>query len=104
MTETLALDTEFFNSNEKNQFNVAGVICTSTTETLKFDLVNHKHKFIEIIEGYKNKKIIISSFSKQYLHIFKQQLRLLRMPDAYKKKGIRYYKEIFKLKQGKKTR
>ena len=60
MTETLALDTEFFNSNEKNQFNVAGVICTSTTETLKFDLVNQKHKFIEIIEGYKNKKIILA--------------------------------------------
>lgn len=76
---------------------------------LKFKLGFSKPVFLKIPKGisvsiYKLRKITISSLSLQYLRIFRQKLRLLRVPDSYKKKGIRYYKEIFKLKEGKKTR
>ena len=53
---------------------------------------------------YKQRKITISGLNAQYLGIFKQKLRSLKFPDAYKKKGIRIWGELFKLKAGKKTR
>ena len=76
---------------------------------LKFKLGFSKPVFLTIPKGisvsiYKLRKITISSLSLQYLRLFRQNLRMLRIPDSYKKKGVRFYKEIFKLKEGKKTR
>jgi len=76
---------------------------------LKFKLGYSTAVFLKIPTGikvsiYKQRKISISGLYLQYVRNFKQQLQLLKMPDAYKKKGIRIWGELFKLKAGKKTR
>lgn len=78
-------------------------------KNLKFKLGFSKPIFIKIPTGvivsiYRLRKIAILGLSLQKLHIFKQKLRLLKEPDSYKKKGVRFYKEILSFKQGKKTR
>lgn len=76
---------------------------------LKFKLGHSKASIITIPPGinvsiFKLRKITLTSVSSQYLRIFKHQLRKLREPDPYKKKGVRFYKEVIKLKEGKKSR
>lgn len=76
---------------------------------LKFKIGYSKPSYIKIPKGiyvsiYKLKKITISSISLIYLRNFKYLLRCLKIPDPYKKKGIRFYKEIIKLKEGKKSK
>lgn len=76
---------------------------------LKFKLGYSVPIFIKIPNGiqisiYKFRKIKLTSISLHYLRVFKQILRNLRFPDIYKKKGVRFYKEIIKLKEGKKNR
>jgi large subunit ribosomal protein L6 len=47
--------------------------------------------------------IIISGIDKEAVGGFAAQLRSLKKPEPYKGKGIRYEKEIIKIKQGKKS-
>ena len=76
---------------------------------LKFKIGYSNPNYIKIPNGikvsiYKFKKITISSISLIYLRNFKYCLRRLKIPDPYKKKGIRFYKEVIKLKEGKKSK
>ena len=46
--------------------------------------------------------IEITGIDKQLVNQVAAEIRLFRRPDAYKGKGVRYYGEIIKLKEGKK--
>ena len=46
--------------------------------------------------------ISISGIDRQQVGLAAARVRLLRKPDPYKGKGIRYEGEVVKLKQGKK--
>lgn len=46
--------------------------------------------------------ISITGIDKQIVNQVAAEIRLFRKPDAYKGKGIRYYGEVIKLKEGKK--
>lgn len=54
------------------------------------------------IEG--NNKVVISGVDKQLVGQVAYQIKLLKMPDPYKGKGIRYLGEQLKLKPGKKAK
>ncbi len=54
------------------------------------------------IEG--NNKIIVLGRDKQLVGQVAFQIKMLKPPDVYKGKGIRYEGEIIKLKQGKKVK
>jgi len=74
---------------------------------LRFKLGFSKIKTIAIPCGidahvFKAKKLILFGIFLQKVTLFKDQIRLLKLPDPYKRKGIRIYKEFVKLKQGKK--
>ena len=76
---------------------------------LKFKIGYSRPSYIKIPKGiyvsiYKLKRITIFSISLSYLRNFKYLLRCLKIPDPYKKKGIRFYKEMIKLKIGKKSK
>jgi large subunit ribosomal protein L6 len=47
--------------------------------------------------------IIITGIDKQAVGEFAAQIRNIRKPEPYKGKGIRYLKEVIKMKQGKKA-
>jgi len=53
---------------------------------------------------FKQKKLLVSSISLHYLRIFGQKLKSLKIPDPYKKKGVRIFGVAYKLKIGKKSR
>lgn len=66
---------------------------------VKFDKVNGiSYK----VEG--NNKVIVSGIDKQLVGQVAYQIKCIRMPDAYKGKGIRYEGEVVKLKPGKKAK
>lgn len=46
--------------------------------------------------------ISITGIDKQLVNQVAAEIRLFRRPDAYKGKGVRYYGEVIKLKEGKK--
>lgn len=74
---------------------------------LKFKLGFSKVDSIFIPQGihasvFNSKKLALFSTSLQKLVLFRNKIRFLKIPDPYKMKGIRFYKEIIKLKQGKK--
>lgn len=76
---------------------------------LKFKLGFSAPYFLSIPKGikisiYKQRKISILGISQQYVKQFVHKLQLLRLPDAYKQKGIRIWNKKIKLKIGKKTR
>jgi len=54
------------------------------------------------VEG--NTKVIVSGIDKQLVGQVAYQIKLLRKPDAYKGKGIRYEGEILRIKPGKKAK
>ena len=54
------------------------------------------------VEG--NNKIVISGVDKQLVGQIAYQIKILKKPDPYKGKGIRYEGEIIKLKPGKKAK
>lgn len=54
------------------------------------------------IEG--NNKIILSGIDKQLVGQVAFQIKLLKLPDAYKGKGIRYEGEKLRIKPGKKAK
>ena len=96
-------------STERLLLNGVGYKVWKKKNILKFKLGYSTPIFIRIPTGilvsiYKFKKLKITSLSLHYLRIFKYILRNLRTPDVYKKKGVRFYKEIIKLKEGKKNR
>lgn len=53
------------------------------------------------VEG--NNKIVVSGVDKQLVGQVAYQIKILKKPDAYKGKGIRYEGEVIKLKPGKKA-
>jgi large subunit ribosomal protein L6 len=78
-------------------------------QCLKLKLGYSAPVFLKIPSGikislYKQRKISISGLCTQYVRIFKHKLCSLKIPDAYKKKGIRIWGEVLKFKVGKKTR
>lgn len=54
------------------------------------------------VEG--NNKVIVLGIDKQLVGQVAHQIKILKRPDAYKGKGIRYAGEIVKLKPGKKVK
>jgi len=54
------------------------------------------------IEG--NNKIVIKGSNKQQVGEVAHKIKILKKPDAYKGKGIRYEGEVLKLKPGKKAK
>lgn len=54
------------------------------------------------VEG--NNKIVISGVDKQLVGQVAYQIKILKKPDPYKGKGIRYDGEVIKLKPGKKAK
>ncbi len=54
------------------------------------------------VEG--NNQILISGVDKQLVGQVAHQIRVIKKPDVYKGKGIKYEGEILKLKPGKKTK
>lgn len=55
-----------------------------------------------IIECIKPTLISVNGINKQEVNQIAANIRSFRKPDAYKGKGIRYYGEVIKLKEGKK--
>ena len=54
------------------------------------------------IEG--NNKVVVSGFDKQIVGKVAYQIKMIKPPDVYKGKGIRYEGEKIKLKPGKKVK
>ena len=54
------------------------------------------------VEG--NTKVIVSGIDKQLVGQIAYQIKILKKPDAYKGKGIRYEGEILRIKPGKKAK
>ena len=54
------------------------------------------------VEG--NNKIVVSGIDKQIVGQVAHQIKILKKPDAYKGKGIRYEGEVVRLKPGKKAK
>jgi len=54
------------------------------------------------VEG--NTKVIIMGVDKQLVGQIAHQIKLLKKPDPYKGKGIRYEKEVLRIKPGKKAK
>jgi len=54
------------------------------------------------VEG--NNKIIVSGFDKQLVGEIAYQIKIIRKPDAYKGKGIKYEGEVLRIKPGKKAK
>lgn len=54
------------------------------------------------VEG--NNKIVVSGIDKQVVGQVAHQIKILKKPDAYKGKGIRYEGEVVRLKPGKKAK
>ncbi len=54
------------------------------------------------VEG--NNKAVVSGIDKQLVGQIAYQIKILKVPDAYKGKGIRYEGEVLKLKPGKKVK
>ena len=54
------------------------------------------------VEG--NNKVVISGIDKQIVGQIAHQIKILKKPDAYKGKGIRYEGEVVRLKPGKKAK
>lgn len=54
------------------------------------------------VEG--NNKVVVLGVDKQLVGQVAYQIRILRKPDIYKGKGIRYAGEVIKLKPGKKVK
>lgn len=51
-----------------------------------------------------NNKIVVSGIDKQLVGQVAHQIKMVRKPDVYKGKGIRYENEVIKLKPGKKVK
>ena len=78
-------------------------------EDLIFKLgFSHTVTFVKVpniifkVEG--NTKVIVSGIDKQKVGQIAYQIKILKKPDVYKGKGIRYQGEIIKLKPGKKVK
>lgn len=54
------------------------------------------------VEG--NNKIIVSGLDKQLVGEISYQIKIIRKPDAYKGKGIKYEGEVLRIKPGKKAK
>lgn len=54
------------------------------------------------VEG--NNKVIVSGIDKQIVGQVAHQIKILKKPDAYKGKGVRYEGEVVRLKPGKKAK
>lgn len=54
------------------------------------------------VEG--NTKVVVSGYDKQQVGQVAYQIKLLRKPDVYKGKGIRYENEKLRIKPGKKAK
>jgi len=54
------------------------------------------------VEG--NNKVIVSGFDKQLVGQVAYQIRIIKKPDVYKGKGIRYLGEKLRIKPGKKAK
>lgn len=54
------------------------------------------------VEG--NNKIVVSGINKQIVGQVAHQIKILKKPDAYKGKGVRYEDEVVRLKPGKKAK
>jgi large subunit ribosomal protein L6 len=54
------------------------------------------------VEG--NNKVVVSGIDKQLVGQVAYQMKLVRKPDAYKAKGVRYEGEVIKTKPGKKAK
>lgn len=54
------------------------------------------------VEG--NNKVVVNGVDKQLVGQIAYRIKLLKIPDAYKGKGIRYAGEVLKLKPGKKVK
>ncbi len=54
------------------------------------------------VEG--NNKVVVSGIDKQLVGQIAYRIKMIRPPDAYKGKGIRYAGEVIKLKPGKKVK
>ena len=52
----------------------------------------------------RNNKIIVSGFDKQLVGEVAYQIKIIRKPDAYKGKGIKYEGEVLRIKPGKKAK
>ena len=74
---------------------------------LVFDVgLSHSVKFdaVEGVEYQVNKnKVTIAGIDKQFVGEIANKIRVIRKPDAYKGKGIRYEGEVLYLKPGKKA-
>lgn len=55
-----------------------------------------------LVSKAKGSFILIKGVEKERVQQIAKDIRNLRKPDAYKGKGIHYYREILKLKKGKK--
>ena len=53
------------------------------------------------IKSPKATRVVIQSLAKHPLGLFIKFIRMFRVPDAYKGKGVHYNKEVLKLKKGK---
>lgn len=86
--------------------NGVGFKCEKKENKLIFDL-GYSHKLsYKIPEGVfffiKRARILVFSYNKEILGLVQNEIKLLRYPDVYKGKGIIYFGQILKLKEGKK--
>lgn len=51
-----------------------------------------------------NNKVVVSGIDKQKVGLMAHNIKMVRKPDPYKGKGVRYAGEIIKLKPGKKAK
>ncbi len=74
---------------------------------IKLDLGFSHSIFMDIPKGLDVKVekqiIIISGFDKQQIGQFAAKIRSLRKPEPYKGKGVRYFGEVVRKKEGKKA-
>ncbi|HEY4489772.1 MAG TPA: 50S ribosomal protein L6 [Candidatus Paceibacterota bacterium] len=77
------------------------------SDKLQFALGFSHPIIIDIPQGIKvaveKNNISISGVNKETVGSFAAELRDLKKPEPYKGKGIRYFNEVIKIKQGKKT-
>jgi len=65
-------------------------------------VVTKKEGIVFLVEG--NTKIVVKGADKQYVGEVAREIKMIKKPDAYKGKGIRYEGEIVRIKPGKKVK
>ena len=118
-TQFLIFYTNLFNIIKKNIF--IGFKCYLEVRGTGYKIFKNEENAVQLELGFSHiitfffsKKIKINTFKNKFLKIFginlqtvtqvANQIKNFKKPEPYKGKGLRYFKEIIRLKQGKKKK